>query len=242
MCVSSRRLFSGWKYWGPGLAENSQYSCWAVEALRAHLGLQLWRQPPVSGRWPGIWCHSSSNSSQRWSQQLFLALLHVLGVFRAGLGFPRRWELWNLPALKTHQRTEIYTRCLWYWCLDASSGRLCVNTALHWTGVHGKISLGKEPWLHQGSVNVTMLEWFWTAGKWLSFCSSMISEVILPALKMLTFLEALTKRCHMSPCHVPGGQNKHRSCFLGILLYIEGCCLKWQLESILLPIPFAVGF
>lgn len=45
--------------------------------------------------------------------------------------------------------------------------------------------------------------------------------------------------------HVPGGWNKcriHRSCLLGILLYIEGCCLKWQLEPILLPVPFAVGF
>lgn len=144
-------------------------------------------------------------------------------------------------------------RCLWYWCLDASgfaaasSGRLCVNTAaLHWTGVHGKISLGREPWLHQRSVKITMLEWFLTAGKWLSFCSSMISLVILPALKTLTFLEeclqALTKRCHMSPCHVPGSWNKHRNCLLRVLLYIEGCCLKWHLESILLSVPFAVGF
>ncbi|KAL2306049.1 hypothetical protein Nmel_003951, partial [Mimus melanotis] len=35
----------------------------------------------------------------------------------------------------------------------------------------------------------------------------LLAKVILPAFKMLTFLEeclqALTKRCHMSPCHVP---------------------------------------
>lgn len=54
-----------------GSAENSQYSCWAVEVLGAPLGLQLWRQAPVPGRQVGIrcwWCprgHSSSNSSQR---------------------------------------------------------------------------------------------------------------------------------------------------------------------------------
>lgn len=121
MCVSSRRLFFGWKYRGPGSAENSQYSCWAVEAVRALLGLQLWRQPPVSGRRAGIWCHSSSNSCQRWSQQLLLALLHALRGLRAGLGFPGRWELWNylhsrcINALKFKHEVLVILMlgCLW---------------------------------------------------------------------------------------------------------------------------------
>lgn len=62
-----KKAFLWLKILRPWFSKNRQYSCWAVGALRAHLGLQLWRQPPVSGRWPGIWCHSSSNSSQRWS-------------------------------------------------------------------------------------------------------------------------------------------------------------------------------